>query len=260
MPEVFSRYDPFNENVGIMGMQGTGKTTLCKQILDAMPNVPRIIWSPQRPLDLYGGYGEPINHLSKLRRGAYLYVGEYGERTFAAMCNRMMDLSNMICVIDDVHEYVKKQNIPPEFARLINSGRNRGICSIFLTPSPNLVHNNLLQSCQHIYCYRMGLESQIEWLAKNYFGRDAYCLLPRALRRVQPTIGNDYDVLPKHSYLYRKHTDTTATLYVHGGEAIRGPEAEPQPDPAPPEPDAAGAAPPAAGAAPPPDEEEGERT
>ena len=246
MPAVNMVYRPHNENVGILGMQGSGKTTLAKSILDGIPRVPRIIWSPQRPLDLYGGYGEPIDDLKKLRRGAYLYTGEYGEAQFNEMCQRMMELSNMILVIDDVHEYVKKQMIPPQFARLINSGRNRGVCSIFITPSPNLVHNNVLQSCQHIFCYRMGIESQIQWLAKNYFGPDAYCLLPRATRRITPTLGNEYDVLPPHSYLYRKHTDTVATLYVHG-------EAVAQSEPA--DAEAAGAPPPAAGGAPPPEPE-----
>jgi len=243
-----SRYDPYNENVAIMGMQGSGKTTLAKKILDAMPSVPRLIWSPQRPLDLYGGYGEPVNHLSKLRRGAYLYTGEFTERNFLAFCNRAMEMSNIVLVIDDVHEYVKKQMIPPEFARLINSGRNRGVCSIFLTPSPNLVHNNLLQSCQHIYCFRMGLESQILWLARNWYGPDAYCLLPRATRRITPTVGNDYDVLPPHSYLYRSHTDTSATLYVHGAAVERSAVLEAEPDPP------GGAPVSAAGGAPPPDD------
>lgn len=243
MPQVPMRYDPYNENIGIMGMQGSGKTTLAKDILDGLPRMPRIIWSPQRPLDLYGGYGEPIDDLKKLRRGAYLYVGEYGPRQFDQLCDKMMTLSNMMCVIDDVHEYVKKQQIPENFARLINSGRNRGICSIFLTPSPNLVHNNLLQSCQHVFCFSMRLESQILWLARNFFGPDAYCLLRRPLRRITPTVGNEYDVLPPHSYLYSKHTDTTATLYVHGA-AAQVSEATPDEPP--------GGAPNSAGGAPPP--------
>lgn len=218
-------WDPYQENVGILGMQGTGKTTLAKQLLDRVPRIPRWIWSPQRPMDHYGEFGEPVNDIGELKRGAYVYTGEFGERTFDQFCHAAMRQYNLLLVIDDVHEYVKKQQIPENFARLINSGRNRGVCSIFLTPSPNIVHNNVLQSCKHIFAFKMGLESQVKWLATQFYGPDAYVLLPSHLRRIQPSIGTQYDTLPDHSYLYRRHTDTTNTLFVPGHAAIEGREA-----------------------------------
>jgi len=205
-------------------MQGSGKTTLARTILDRVPKIPRWIWSPQRPLDLYGGYGQPVASVKELKRGAYIYTGEFGPRQFDAFCAAAMREANLLLVIDDVHEYVKKQQIPEQFARLINSGRNRGICSIFLSPAPNLVHNTVLQACQHIFCFRMGLESQVEWLAKNYYGADAYVLLPRRLRKRKPSIGDNYDILPPHSYLYKFHASTQAELYVPPGSAPPPPE------------------------------------
>lgn len=232
-----NEYDPHNENVAILGMQGSGKTTLAKKILDGLPKIPRWIWSPQRPLDLYGGYGEAVASVKEMSRGAYLYCGEFGPRQFDEFCERAMQQANLLLVIDDVHEYVRKQQIPPNFARVINSGRNRGICSIFLSPAPNLVHNTVLQACQHIYCYRMGLESQVEWLAKNYFGPDAYVLLPRRLRKARPSVGDEYDILPPHAYIYKKHTDTQTSLVVPEGSAPPPPPQEPEAAAPPPPPD-----------------------
>jgi len=223
MSVVNFAYQPFQENVGILGMQGSGKTTLARDILAAMPRVKRFIWSPQWPMDRYGEFGAAAPDLSKLpRSGAHVFTGEFSAQNFDRVCAWAMRQTNTVMVFDDVHEYVKKQKIPDPFARLINSGRNRGVCSIFLTPSPNIVHNTVLQSCKHIFAFKMGIESQIKWLALNYYGQDAYVLLPRPLRRETPTIGDQWDVLPDHSYLYRKHTDTQNTLHVPGG-------AEPEP-------------------------------
>lgn len=221
------RYDPFNENIGILGMQGTGKTTTAKELLDGMPNVPRWIFSPQRPMDHYGSYGVPIGELNKLRGdAACLWTGDFGAATFDKFCKEAMKWGNMVIVWDDIHEFVRKQKIPEPFSQLINSGRNRGISNIFITPSPSIVHNVVLQSCKHIFAFKMGLESQIKWLATQYFGPDAYVLLPRHLRTMEPTIGNEWDVLPDHSYLYRKHTDTVNTLVL--GDHNAPPAAPPQ--------------------------------
>ena len=209
-------YNPYQENVAIMGLQGEGKTTLAHWILSLIQSIPRAIWSPQRPMHLYGQFGDPVYDVRKIVRGAQVYTGEYSAHNFDMFCARVMQLYDMVCVFDDIHEYCGKQRIPENFARLINSGRNRGICSIFLSPSPNLVNNIILQSSQHIFCFRFNLESQIEWVRKNYFGRDAWVLLPRHLRREQPTIGERYDVLPKHSYLYKHIGDLQNTLIVGG--------------------------------------------
>ena len=214
-------YDPYQENVGILGIQGSGKTTMAKRILSAMPKIPRWIWSPQRPMDHYGSYGVPVGSMDKMRGdAACLWTGDFGPQTFEQFCGAAMKWSNMVLVFDDIHEFVTKQKIPPNFSRLINSGRNRGICSIFLSPSPNLVNNTILQSCKHIFAFRMGIETQVKWLATNYFGKDAYVLLPRVNRPEEPTIGQDYDILPPFSYLYRKHTDTQNTLVIGSNATV----------------------------------------
>ena len=203
----------YQENITILGLQGEGKTTKAHEILDQIPDVPRWIWSPQRPIDLYGEYGDPCEDIAELKRGAYVYTGEFSLYNFERFCRRAMEFGNMMLVFDDIHEFCGKQKIPEQFARLINSGRNRGLASIFLSPSPNLVNNVILQSSQHIFCFRFTLESQIEWVRKNFFGPDAWILLPRHLRRQEPQIA-DFDVLPKHAFLYKKIGDLANQLVI----------------------------------------------
>ena len=206
----------YQENIAILGMQGSGKTTHAKKLLDSIFNIPRLIISPQNTMGNYGNYGMPISSISEIENGkAMLWTGDFGKSTIERIANTIMArCSNMVIVIDDIHEYCSKQKMPDNLNRLIQSGRNRGICGIYISPSANLVNNYILQSCQHIFSFKMTLESQIEWLEKNYFGVDAQLLLPKDRRQRQPIIQSEFEVLPKFSYLYRYHTDTQNQLFI----------------------------------------------
>lgn len=194
--------DYLQENVMIMGMQGSGKTTLARRLLNAYDGA-RVIVAPQNPQGLYGDYAVPINSVKEITtRGAYLYVGELNEQVLEKICERMMDIGNMLLVIDDVHEFCKKQKIGTQFARLINSGRNQGISSIFISPAPNQVHNVILQSSRHFFAFRLQLANGIKWLKENCMGEDASILTPGVRRNKQLENMPDTDNLPKHHCLY----------------------------------------------------------
>jgi len=208
-------WSPFYEDIGIFGKKGEGKTTRAKQILDLIPNMARWIWSPQRPLENYAGYGEPVTDIDDLKHGAYLYAGDYTRKHFLRFCDRAFHhMRNIILVIDDVHEQVSKQFIPPEFESLILSGRNRGISSIYVSPAPAKVHNSILGSCSHIFAYKLTLQLQIEWLRDNFFGNEAWLLVSKDLRNRYYIDDNSPDQLPKFSYLYRKDTDMKTQIMI----------------------------------------------
>ena len=197
----------YQQNIAILGMQGGGKTTHAKKILDSIPNSPRLIVSPQNPQEHYGAYAEPISKVSDIENdSAMLWTGDFSKPTFERICQKLMaTCSNLVLVVDDVHEFCTKQKMPDHFNRLIQSGRNRGICGVYISPAPNLVHNYILQSCHHVFAFAMNLQSQIEWLEKNYFGVDAQILIPQDKRSKQPSITDDF---PKYSFLYRYHANT----------------------------------------------------
>jgi len=208
-------WSPFYEDIGIFGKKGEGKTSRAKQLLDLIPNLPRWIWSPQRPLENYKGYGEPVKSIDDLKYGAYLYDGDYTRENFKRFCTRAFQhIRNIVLVIDDVHEQVSKQFISPEFESLILSGRNRGISCIYISPAPAKVHNSILGSCSHIFAYKMTLQSQIEWLRDNFYGQEAWLLLSKDLRNKYYRGENDPDQLPKFSYLYRKDTDMKTQIMI----------------------------------------------
>jgi len=195
-------WDYHQENISILGMQGSGKTTKAHDFLDTIPNTPRLIISPQRPMKLYGQYGNPIYSVKEIvQGGAFVWNStKPNEKMFNQICKKVMTLKNMVMVVDDAHEFCKKQKIPEEWDTLINSGRNRGITSIFISPSPNLLNNTILQSSQHLISYSFVLESQIEYARKNFFGDIGYLLLFRPAR---PYKYKKYPQLEKHDYLHR---------------------------------------------------------
>lgn len=226
--EVKFRWTVFQENIGLLGMQGTGKTTNCTNRLDEIPDVPRLIVSPQKPLENYGSYGEVINKISDIRDGAaQVWNGDFSVSTNERICQTLMArCKNMVYVLDDAHEFCTKQKMPPQWGKLLNSGRNRGICGIYLTPAPNLLNNQVLQSCQHIFAYKMMIKTQIEWIRDNYFGDDAEILLPKERRSKNVNFSNalkemseKFSILPKYSYLYRYYADEDNQLIL-GDEDI----------------------------------------
>lgn len=209
------RWSPFYEDIGLFGMKGEGKTTKATEILDQVPNLARWIWSPQKAKENYGGYGQPVNKIEDLKHGAYLWTGDYSKKTFLKICERATThMRNLIFVGDDIHEQVTKQFIPPEFDKLLSSGRNRGISGIYLSTYPSKVHNTILSGCSHIFCFKFNLVKQIEWLRDNYFGNEAWLLLPKDLRNRFYRSESDPDILPRFSYLYRKDTDVRTQVMI----------------------------------------------
>lgn len=227
-------WDVHQENLVFLGMQGSGKTTKAGEILAQIPRTHRIIVSPINRKS-WRPFGDPVEKISDLGPGAWLWDGPNDVHTFEKICTVIMDrIPNCVLVVDDLQEYVSKQKIPPAFNSLIQSGRNRGICSMWISPSPNLISNYVLQSAQHIFAFKLNLYSQIEWMERNFFGPDAQILIPPERRTKRPTIA-DLAVFPKYAFLYRSYKMDHNELSLPPGAqgAAPAPEAPAQGGPGP---------------------------
>ena len=117
----------YQENIVILGIMGSGKSTLGTEILNQTRGVPRVIVSPINR-ETWRAYGAPVDDLKALQgRGAYLWTGDNSIQTFEKICTIILDkIPNCIFIVDDVQEYARKMKIPDAFNTLIQSGRNRG--------------------------------------------------------------------------------------------------------------------------------------
>jgi len=205
----------YQQNIGILGMQGTGKTHFARKVLDMIPSVPRLIVSPQKPTVNFSGYGYEINKISEIEnKRAMIWTGDFTMDTFKQICNRISnECHDMLFVVDDCHEYCTKQQIPSEWERVIQSKRNDGIFGLYMSPSPNGIHNTILQSLKHIFAFRFQSYSQVEWLSKNYFHNDAWILLEKKLRKEKPSEYSEVEYLAKGSYIYKGWTDINTQFY-----------------------------------------------
>lgn len=216
MDKLPFNWTPFKENIGIFGVQGEGKTTRCKFVLDEIPNTPYIIFSPQRPRENYGKYGTIVTDIKKItNKDQFIYAGDYSKKIFIEFVKHVFfNLPNVVVVWDDLHEFISKQYVPTEFETLILSGRNRGISSIFISPFPSAIHNVVLRSCEHIFAYKLGLANDILWMRDNFFGDEAWLLIPKDKRKGYYISEQDYDVIPERSYLYRKRSQPKTVLMI----------------------------------------------
>ena len=214
-------WNQYEENFGILGLQGSGKTTFARNLLNQIPSHPRLIISPQRPEKNYGQYGNAINDIDELKpNGAFLWTNyNYADpqEFIDLIAKKVMTFNNFLLVVDDAHEFCTKQKMPTEWKRLINSGRNRGINSIMLSTSPNLLNNVILQSCQHLISFRFALETQVDYAKKNFFGDCAYLLLQQKAR---PDIYRKYDQMQKHEFLYKSINETKIRFYFEDGRYL----------------------------------------
>ena len=205
------------EDIFITGQKGSGKTTRCKRILDLIkPQFAFWIWSPQRPIENYGSYGHIVRDVNQLKHGQYIYAGtDWSDEVFIRFLKKAFtQMRNIVLILDDIHERTTKQSVLKELNNLVLSGRNRGICSVFITTRPGSVPNYILANVSHVFAYKFVLETDAEWLQKNLIGPDAWILLPKDKRTKFLTGPEDIDILPPHSYVYRNESETESQVVI----------------------------------------------
>lgn len=194
-------YSPFEEDIGIVGMKGSGKSTRAKMILSSLHNIPYWIFDYSSVFDKYGLV---VHEVKDLQYGQYIFRPKNkGYETFVAFCNKaFFEMRNLVLVFDELHQYVTKQRACQELYQIVLSGRNNGLSSIFITTRPASIPNWILTNLEHVFAYRLNLQSDIIWL-RDFIGNEAWQLLPQDKRRLlqnEPELG-------KFGFIYRNQAD-----------------------------------------------------
>ncbi len=210
-------FKPLKEDVFITGKKGEGKTVREKMILDTIQNLPYWVWCPENPEEKFGNYAHVVRRIEDMKYGQYVYAGpDFSMKNFKRFCKRVLQMRNMVIVWDDIHKYVKKQWCPDELKDIILSKRNQGISSIYSTTTPKSIPNEILGNSTHVFGYRFQLESDAEWLAKNFFGAEAWLLVTKDRRKKGFFDSeNDLDILPEYSYIYRRDDELETKVVIN---------------------------------------------
>lgn len=173
------------------GVSGTGKSTFAARYLVNAPLNYRFIFDPEHEysqrFDL-----EPAGDLYAiglaLCRGWVLFDPDVyfpGRRAdaFAFFCELAYEKSltlpgRKILVVDEAWKYVSTQKQPDELAACVQSGRKRGLESMFNTQNPQLLYSAIRNECSELVWFRLQDKNPLDYAQERGMDRDEISQLP----------------------------------------------------------------------------------
>jgi hypothetical protein len=158
------------------GTSGTGKSTFTLRNLVNAPLDLRFIFDPESEYSqrLQMPAARTLYELSvQLCQGWVifdphtLFAGKL-EEAFAFFCNFAFQLSEDIpgrklLVVDEAWRYVSTRKQPDELANCVQSGRKRGLESMFNTQMPNLLYSAIRNECTELVCFRLEDDNALDF-------------------------------------------------------------------------------------------------
>jgi len=162
----------------ICGMRGSGKTTFTKQLLTQI-TTPIIIWDynwEYKPL----GY-VIVHNLKDLIEAAKTYrliIYQPLEKTFThfdQFCLCSFQYDNYMLVIEEVELFATSHNIPPNFKKIIDIGRHKGIGLICTARRTLRTNPDIPYNANHIIMFKQHRPQDLQYLA-TFCGEDVWKL------------------------------------------------------------------------------------
>jgi len=206
-------YQYYQENILLIGMIGSGKSQLTRKILDGIPNARRWIWDESSN---FHEYGEVITDLSKLNAGNYcIDLAEKSTENFEIYTEYLYQnalnykLMNHVNVVDEVQKYTNPHDTNSFLKNIVTSMRNRAISNIFITPSPSLIPSWIKNNTLHVFALRTVDYGQLEYMERNFFGKEAWLLTSSDKRKKM----EDEINLEPYSFIYRDMRKSETEVY-----------------------------------------------
>ncbi len=229
------KWSPMDEDIVGVGKKKTGKSTVTKDIINLIPHTP---WWLYDYSNQFSGYGTVVHKVQDLKYGQYvLQPWDKSYKTCQAYYNKInFEMANMVNIHDEIHQYVTKQGAYPEINTTVQSKRNEGISSIFLSTRPQSIPNFILDNNQHILAFPVNLRTSVEWL-DEYLGDLAWLLFPPDKRKkIRGVPMFNGQVLAPYSFIYR-NLDEDESIVVGGitdnKAEIEAQQEEPETEPTP---------------------------
>lgn len=209
-------FQPFEDDVVILGAKGHGKTTRAKWVMSKIDRLPYWCFDYQH---LFTGFGNLTHDIASLKYGQYIFQPyNRGEETFMKFASKIISdvetgkLADTVIFWDELHQYtLSKQKIYTELDTIVQTYRNQGISNVFMSLRPAKIPNTLLSNASHVFAYGLNLMSDIVWL-RDYIGEKAWLLLSPDKRRHL----KEFPQISKHTCIYRNQLeDTSEILFCH---------------------------------------------
>jgi hypothetical protein len=177
--------------LGIFGGSGSGKTTLALKVLANLPARLRFIFDPEGEfshrmnLPLCQSFAD-LDAAVPTGWVAFDPFGEFetpdeGLRFFCKwafeVCERMP--GRKILMIDELQEHIDGHRIPSELSSVVWRGRRRGLDSIFIGQSPNLLNNRVRLQLTEVVCFQLTDDRALEFPGNFGFNVEELRTLPQ---------------------------------------------------------------------------------
>jgi hypothetical protein len=173
-------FKAYDSDIVICGAKNSGKSYLANVILKSLNNITVFVWD--------------FNH-------------QFHDARSMLFSDAIFQRGNIVAIFDELHLYTSKQAILKPFNNLILSGRPRGISCISISTRSASLPNNVLSNSQHVFAFRLNLQSDVEFL-ETWMGEGVWQLLPKDKRK---KLQNEPE-LPEHTFYYRNQDATTGVI------------------------------------------------
>jgi len=206
-------FNAYDSDIVICGAKNSGKSYLANVILKSLNNITCFVWDFNHQFHdarslMFNDLDELLQVYDNAKKGRYiLQPYDKSKPAFEKFCDAIFQRGNIVAIFDELHLYTSKQAILKPFNNLILSGRPRGISCISISTRPASLPNNVLSNSQHVFAFRLNLQSDVEFL-EQWMGDGVWQLLPQDKRK---KLQNE-SMLPEHTFYYRNQDATTGVI------------------------------------------------
>lgn len=212
-------YEPFEDDIIVVGGKGRGKTWRAKWILSKISNLPYIIYDYNW---LFTGFGEIVHRVEELRRGQIVFQPiDKTLPTFIKFCNKIYfesqkgfqnpnynGLNDIVVFYDELQQNFKNKNtVILEYDNIVQSARNYGVSGVHISLRAALIPNTTLSNANLCFAYQLQNEGDVEWL-KGYIGEKAWLLVTKDKRKKL----QEEKELTKHSCIFRNQLEPESQI------------------------------------------------
>jgi hypothetical protein len=177
--------------LGIFGASGSGKTTFALKVLANLPAKLRFVFDPEGEFSHRLGLPlcQTFAELDAAVSTGWVCFDPFGEfeepdeglRFFCRWAFELCETlpGRKVLMIDELQEHIDGHKIPPELSSLVWRGRRRGLDSIFIGQSPNLLNNRVRLQLTEVVCFQLTDERALEFPAVFGFNVDELKTLPQ---------------------------------------------------------------------------------
>lgn len=156
------KVDAYDHNVLIVGDSGSGKSNFVRwYIRNLPPAIPWWVWDYNHQHT----FARTVNDVNALGyERTVIQPRDLSERNFEKFAAKADATGNLVCVVEEVQEYVTPHKLVAE--SFFRTARNRGTTWIAITQRPAEISSALVSNAHHRIAFRLTHPNDVKFLSR----------------------------------------------------------------------------------------------